>query len=498
VQPVFALQIYITVSLDLDERSAKRSRTADRSSSDGETRTSVTELIDYVGQQVASEAQRPPPLWEIYAEQPSVFECVQHQRREIAHRKAKRDDRSIPPIPKVVQGPHGGGKTGFLIVIDSLDFKAGVSSTTAVDNKEGGPRGPLWVHFERKFPSAISWEPRLRLETDPDTMAAGIFGPPETPTVLAERVDGTFLRIQRTEEMRSSLAMMYASSCKPSDPPLLVQDMMNVGWSEDEGAPDAELAHAAEDAMATIQSLAAGLSAEDYSVDKPSTTDIIISNSAGPPKDPDLRYVIYVPFLHQDGMGDQLEQVAKAFTSEITSRLRGEKKTVSFEFCKPPSDDLGSILAVHRETYQSQENYIGAFTTFPNDNDEESPVRIRAHPTARTEHAEENDPAKSSSEPYRTFAVVLESPDFCHRPGRVLFLLADGGKPKPDADRAEDVYPSMKAELQDYVEMELWRCAGMDEVARRLQMVWGGVKWEPGANAADEKEKGGDAEGDVK
>ena len=51
-----------------------------------------------------------------------------------------------------------------------------------------------------------------------------------------------------------------------------------------------------------------------------------------------------------------------------------------------------------------------------------------------------------------------------------MFLLADGGKAKPNVD-GEDLPPSMKPELQNYVEIELWRCAGMDEVARRLQMV---------------------------
>lgn len=486
-QPIFTFQIYTTVSLDLDERSAKRSRTAG-SSSDGE-RTVLTDLINYVGLQVASEAQRPPPLWEIYAEQPSVFTCVEHQRREIAHRKAQREERGNPPIPKVVQGPHGGDKAGFLIIIDSHKFKAGALPPA----DEDGAQGPLWVHFERKFPPAISWEPRLRLEADPETMQSGIFGPPEPPTVLAERIDATFQRIQRSTEMRSDLGMMYFASCNPSDPPPSVQEMMDVGWNEDEGTPEAERARSSGDASATLQSLAARLSVDDFNIHEPAATDVVISNTTGTPE-PDLRYVIYVPFLHQPGMGDKLEQVAKAFTQQITSRLSGQK-TISFEFYKPPSKDLSSVLAVHREKCQS-ENYIGALTTFPNksgEHSEESSSRVRAYPIARTEHAVENDPVNVPFEPYRTFAVVLERPDFSREEGCVLFLLADGGKPKPNAD--QDLPPSMKPELQNYVEMELWRCPGMDEVTRRLQMVWGGVKWEQGAEV--ESRDGHDAEGEV-
>ena len=55
-------------------------------------------------------------------------------------------------------------------------------------------------------------------------------------------------------------------------------------------------------------------------------------------------------------MGDNLEEVAKAFTFQVTSRLSGEK-TISIECHKPPSESLSSLLTVHREKYQSP-NYI--------------------------------------------------------------------------------------------------------------------------------------------
>lgn len=471
-QPVFTFQVYVTVPLDPAQRSAKRGRTV--SSSLTAEQTLLTDLIDYVGLQVASEAQRPQPLWEIYIEQRGVFECVEHQRREIAFRKVKRMNPSIPPIPKVVHGPHGRDKMGFIIVIDSDHFLNGDSLTVGDD----GVRGPLWVYFDRRFPHQISWDPRFRLEADPETMASGIFGPPEVPTVLPEKVDATLQRIQREDEMRSNLAMIYFSSCKSSDPPSLAQEMMDVGWDEDEGAPDAEGAVYTENTLIALHNLATKLPLNEFQISTLNSTDVTISNVEGTSA-PDLRYVIYVPFLHQPGMSETLEQAAKAFTHEVTSRISG-KKTISFEFCKPPSRSLSSILAAQRETDQS-ENYYGALTTFANESEErsdEGSTRVRAHPIARTEHAEENDSAKAEFEPYQTFIVVLERPDFDRVGGGVLFLLADGGRLKPSADR--ELPPSMKPVLQDYVEMELWRCAGMDEVARRLQMVWGGVRWAPG------------------
>lgn len=466
-KPVFVFQVYITIPLDLEERSAKRSRIA--SSSSAAEPTLLTDLVDYIGLSVADGAQRPQPIWEIYAEQQGIFECVEHQRREIAYRKARREDPSIPPIPKVLPSVYTRDKTGFVIVIDSDNFMAGLIPPAS----EGGDQGPLWVSMDRKFPSQISWEPRLRLEADPETMASGIFGPPEVPTVLPQRVDATFQRIQRLNEMHSNMGMMYFSSCTPSDPPSSVQGTMDVCWDEDEGAPDDEGATYTEDAITTLRNLAARLSLDDFNVSRLNTTDIIITNVDGS-SEPDLRYVIYVPFLHLPGMGDTLEQAANAFTHEVTSRF-SEKKTVSFEFCKPPSKSLSSILKAQREK-DEPEDYIGALTTFPND---EGSTRIRAHPIALTEHANENDPARVGFEPYRTFIVVLERPDFSQVEGSVLFLLADGGKHKPSAD--SELPQSMKPEFHDYVEMQLWRCAGMDEVARRLQMVWGGVRWEQGA-----------------
>ncbi|CAJ2513709.1 Uu.00g018280.m01.CDS01 [Anthostomella pinea] len=145
------------------------------------------------------------------------------------HRKAKRADRSIPPFTKVDRDLYGDKMTGFTIIVGSYSFKAVSGNST---------QRSLWVHFERRFPSRISWEPRLRLEAGPSVMASVLFGPPETSTVLPQKVDTVFERLQCTDKIRSDPAIMCRSSCKPSHPPLSAQEMMDVGWGKDEARPD--------------------------------------------------------------------------------------------------------------------------------------------------------------------------------------------------------------------------------------------------------------------
>lgn len=444
-QPVFTFQIYTTIPLDLNEPSPSHNPVPGRMSNDD--RTNLVHIIQYVGDMITDRAQRPEPLWELYPEQPGIFECVEHQRREIAHRKANRQDPSVPPIPKVRRTwQFPTNKTGFIIIIDSLGFKVGGMPPWS----ETGAHGPLWVQFERKFPSKLSWAPQLQ----------------EEGTVVLKKVDAIFKRIQSTNDMQYDLSCIYGCSCAPEDPPSSVQEKMDIGWSEDEGTPDAERSAYTGESGSILQGLAARLSLDEFSISGSASTDIVISNAAGT-SDPDLRYDIYVPFLDQPGMGDKLEQVANDFTHEVTSRLSG-KKTVFFEFHKPSSKTLSSILMEHRQRDRA-ENSTGALTTFSgkSDNDsDEGPPRVRAYPISRAEHVEYSDPAKAKYEPYRTFIVVLERPDFNQVEGGVLFLLAHGGKFKGD------IPLSQAWELDNYEEAEVWRCSGMDAVTSFLEMIW--------------------------
>ena len=92
--------------------------------------------------------------------------------------------------------------------------------------------------------------------------------------------------------------------------------------------------------------MASHLAMGQFDVDRQGPGIIIVNHRKG--SEPDLRYIVHVRFLHQDGTQGKLEQPARAFTSEVSSRLP-VGKTISFEFRTSPLDTLESILKAHRK-----------------------------------------------------------------------------------------------------------------------------------------------------
>lgn len=97
---------------------------------------------------------------------------MEHQRREIARRKASRhaktttEDSQLPKLPgiaKVVPDEHDKLFQGFLIVITSHSYRVGWAQNPEYELGTG----PLWVTFNRKFPSKILVDLRSRLKMDP-------------------------------------------------------------------------------------------------------------------------------------------------------------------------------------------------------------------------------------------------------------------------------------------------------------------------------------------
>ena len=75
--------------------------------------------------------------------------------------------------------------------------------------------------------------------------------------------------------------------------------------------------------------------------------------------EPDLRYIIYAPFLH---FSSTLEDTAKVFTSAIVARLP-KGKTIHFEFHKPQDTTLFSILTVHQTQNQHKTGDVSRRTS---------------------------------------------------------------------------------------------------------------------------------------
>ncbi|KAJ9486695.1 hypothetical protein VN97_g6644 [Penicillium thymicola] len=112
-----------------------------------------------------------PPFLEIYSyNPPDGLACVEHQRREIAHRKRlqaeQREggyDESIPPlIPTMRTDFEDEFMSGFCFLLTSKSYLQG----SFQDNDHG--TGPWWINFDRSLPSAIKKLDMIkRLDTPP-------------------------------------------------------------------------------------------------------------------------------------------------------------------------------------------------------------------------------------------------------------------------------------------------------------------------------------------
>jgi hypothetical protein len=190
-----------------------------------------------------------------------------------------------------------------------------------------------------------------------------------------------------------------------------------------------------------------------------------LSNNYGPDVSPDLRYVIYVPFVQ---LNDQdLDTIARAFTAKLLDHLQSDK-TIELHFHVPRGQTDASVLS-HFRSLALQAGSIGTLTYLMDERDfqrrwdlgliEESQQR-RLHPLAIEPDISWNDPATLDCEPYKTFVIVIDRPDF-DTAAAVRFLVADGGCP-----RGEERYLA-----DDYCEMKIWRAPSVRDVARRLSFA---------------------------
>ena len=222
---------------------------------------------------------------------------------------------------------------------------------------------------------------------------------------------------------------------------------MDVALNENEGACG-EIIKPPPASITLLEDLAQRLTLETFTISKQSPSHKNISNTTIDAV-PDLRYPVQVPFLHQPGLGDKLEQAALAFTSAATSHL-GAGKTVFFEFFKPVSPSLATILDFYRSQMSSKsDEYAGALLD-----------ASHHHFISPTEHQADNLPQIHGREPYRIYIVILDRPDFADTPRSVTFQLADGGKLKSSIEQ-QSFALGLRSETGNFVEMEVRRAAGL-------------------------------------
>lgn len=138
--PEIAIQVYSTVPLNLDSRDD----------------SSV--FCQYLSSQISDYPTR-TPSFEIYSPKPDAFACVEHQRREILHRKTHRPgEYFFPVIAKVAPNNKNRLLQGFLLLITSHNFRV----NARLDYK--AESGPLWVTCNRSFPLRAKVDLRSRIE----------------------------------------------------------------------------------------------------------------------------------------------------------------------------------------------------------------------------------------------------------------------------------------------------------------------------------------------
>lgn len=418
ILPEFAIQVYSTVSLDLE--------------SEHETialcRYLASETHDY-----------PNSSFEIYGPQPDVFACVEHQRREILHRKNTfPGECSFPGIAKVAPYSKDRFLQGFLLVITSYSFRDIPRADYEAES------GPLWVNFNRSFPLRAEVDIRSRLEgVGPDGFEPLIFGNGKCD-VYPEREE---LKVKKCrniyENFRQLSSLLGRSSCE------LKASKFDYGLDEDEGNPS--LTDQPLEVIESLRSKANSFHHKDFKIKSSKRTVVIASNPTTASTEPDLRYIIYIAFPYTQ-LGLDLMLIAKAFTTTIIDNIP-YKIIISFEFrSASQSPGLGEILASHQDLMNTRPGIaIGAThqgsRRFPQDRDENY--------------------ISTNREPYRTFFVILDRLDFLTAPG-VLFFLTDGNEITEEA--MQKMYGS-KDELGDCAVYQVWRSAGMAEVARRLAMI---------------------------
>ncbi|KAJ5956923.1 hypothetical protein N7501_011202 [Penicillium viridicatum] len=383
-----------------------------------------------------------PPFLEIYTyNPPDGLACVEHQRREIAHRKRlqaeQREgeyDESLPPlIPTMRTGFEDGFMSGFCFLLTSKSYLQG----SFQDNDHG--TGPWWISFDRSLPSAIKKLDMIkRLDNPPNKLQAfkewGISVNPEIRDINVNiTTDQGTMRWDMKELMRGIYSTYAYNQIdyglyeppppRPSEETPTLQHIQEV--LEQQQQQTAEV----QSIDSTVLRLTWG--------SENNTVTVTNNSSDG---ECDLQYVIYVQFLAaiEQEKTAFLETTARTFAAGIISHLPASK-TIYFEF-RIPSISLSSLISAAPNGFE-----VGASHEF------EPGSVIRALPQI-------NRDVSIRPIPHTFFTVVLDKPAFIQEPGVLFYILWTDPRQYIEPQSTDTV-------------VETLRCAGIQEAARRLAML---------------------------
>jgi hypothetical protein len=376
--------------------------------------------------------------------QNDAFACVEHQRREIAHRKrlyadSEQPSNSFPPLiptfnPNAsssghVDDPEPNYDTGTCLLLTSDSYRAGGDREKR--NQLG--TGPLFIHFTRKFPSQvqeIDLVDRVDFDELDDLPSFAEYGTEVLPE--ATDIDVEFYKDQR--EMYQYVQAMLSS--------LQTQRTGDGEWELDYGIDDPVSEQTTWDSQQVRRILdeqrseaLGSVSADTLSVTQgPQDIGITVKNHSS--EESDLQYVIFVQFLAEIPDPELLEITGRLFTAHVLSMLDSEK-TVRFDF-RTSGASLSSILPFPKNIT------VGALYS------SETGSKCRIAPLQL------HDVGELPSVICEEFAVVLDRPAFITEPGVLFFM--NNIRPGHDSQRHRTI-------------AQVRRSAGMPEVARRLAML---------------------------
>jgi hypothetical protein len=465
--PWFCLQVYLSVDMNLDEDGEGDECIELRAINDGRAHPTVlkcAKLTRHLFPRCDWDQETPQPLWEIYTiPGGSALDLVEHSRREILHRKNLRlsNNVQIPLIPLIRARSNEERKSAFLFVVDNYSRLHDAKNIKGSDKhvlKWPFKTGLLWVHFDPRLPSSVTtanrdWQVPYYKRCTNDV------------EFYTEQQDVKIKRIQDREGSHYGIQSNYSSSWKhePARGP----------YSEDKN-DGMDFGDELNDVLSTSQvhELMSKLDIDDTQA-KLDTRHIIAEKGENwirlynhrPDTPPDARYAIYVPFSFDDGQ--ILDPIARAFTASFLSLQQGDS-TVDLHFYRPPEPTDASILT-HFASLGLPQDFIGTLTTlqasrsFSNPIASTQPQEIaprRLFPLSTEPEIFKNDPDSFRQEPYKSFSIIVDRPDF-ETSAAIRFLLADGG-----SSRGND-----RMQASDYCETEVWRVEDMRNLVRRLMMV---------------------------
>ncbi|KAF3392512.1 hypothetical protein F1880_008696 [Penicillium rolfsii] len=421
--PQIAIQVYSTVPLSLEFEE--------------DTEDDYTALSRYLSSRRSSYPDE-AMSFEIYAPQADVFACVEHERREIHHRKNDIPGVGFfPGIAKVAPDKRNHLLQGFLLVITSYSFR-----DTFLPKYEA-ESGPLWVNFDRCFPLKAKVDLPSRIEStsrsgfDPSTISVD-------RQVYSEREELVVRKCRHVDDRCRELSSLITRSHSDMEEEE-EEENFDYGLNEDEGDPSLSNQPLAPQIIEMLQSNADSLDPSDGAV-------AIKTDPAALTSEPELQYIIHVAFPYEQ-LELELVTIAKAFTGAIIEKLP-KGKAVNFEFFLA-DQSLGATLASHRALINSRPDIVVGTLH----------QGTRRFPQKRHEPEVE---VPSDREPYRTFFVILDRPDFLTGPG-VLFFLTDGNEITDEAMKRNNSIA--KDQRGDYAVCQVWRSVGMSEAAGRLAMM---------------------------